>query len=104
MEKYYVIENKNIGSIGNPEFVESILFVGTKTECLEYEDAKRKEYKDLTVVDCFVQSESDRNRIKFVRNFWDTLTDEEKEETIIADGRKYNKALYNFHHGQTIEC
>ena len=59
-----------------------------------------KEYKDRTVVDCFVQSESERNKIMLVNDFWNTLTDEEKKETITVNGKKYNKALYDFHNGK----
>ena len=67
---------------------------------VSYEDSKRKEYKDKTVVDCFVQSESERNKIMLVNDFWNTLTDEEKKETITVNGKKYNKALYDFHKGK----
>lgn len=100
MEKYYVIENRNVGLVGKPEFVETVLFSGTKEECVAYENSKRKEYKDRMIVDCFVQSESERNKIMLVNDFWNTLTDEEKKETITVNGKKYNKALYDFHNGK----
>lgn len=100
MEIYYVIENRNIGVADKPEFVETILFTGTKEECAAYEEKKRKEYKDRTMVDCFVQSEFDRKRIKEINEFWNSLTKEEKKEIIIVDGKKYNKALYNFQNGR----
>ena len=98
--KYFVVENRNVGSVGRPEFVETILFSGTKAECVAYEDAKRKEYKDTTMVDCFIQSETERNKIILVNDFWNTLTEEEKSETIMVNGKKYNKALYDFHNGK----
>lgn len=98
--KYFVVENRNIGSVGRPEFVETILFSGTKAECVAYEDAKRKEYNDRTMVDCFIQSETERNKIILVNDFWNTLTEEEKSETIMVNGKKYNKALYDFHNGK----
>lgn len=100
MEKYFVIENRNVGMIGKPEFVETVLFSGTKEECVKYEDAKRKEYKDRIIVDCFVQSESERNRLMMVNDFWNNLSDEEKNETIVVNGKKYNKALYDFHNNK----
>ena len=103
MEKYYVIENRNAGLVGKPEFVETILFTGTKEECVEYEDAKRREYKDRTIVDCFIQSESERNRMKEINEFWISLTKEERKETIIVNGKKYYKALYDFHNGRRKE-
>ena len=99
MEKYFVIENRNVGLVGRPEFVKTVLFSGTKEECVAYEDSKRKEYEDRTVVDCFIQSETERNKMLLVKDFWNTLTDEEKKETIIIDGKKYNKALYDFYNG-----
>lgn len=96
MEYYYVIENRNIGVADKPEFVETILFTGTKTECAAYEDKRRKEYKDRTMVDCFVRSESEMKRIKEINEFWNSLTKEEKKEMVVVDGKKYNKALYEF--------
>ena len=53
MDKYYVVENKNIGAIGKPMMVESVIFTGDKSECLQYEEVKRREYIDRTVIDCF---------------------------------------------------
>lgn len=100
MEKYYVIENRNVGTVGNPKLVETVLFSGTQEECVAYENAKRKEYKDRITVDCYVQSETDRNKILLVNEYWNTLTDEEKKETITVNGKTYNKALYNFHNGK----
>lgn len=100
MEKYFVIENRNVGMIGKPDFVETVLFIGTKEECVKYENEKRKEYKDRMVVDCFVQSESERNRLAMINDFWNNLSDEEKNETIVVNGKKYNKALYDFHNNK----
>lgn len=98
--RYFVVENRNVRSIDKPEFVETILFSGTKAECAAYEDAKRNDYKDRTVVDCFIQSETERNQIMLVNDFWNTLTEEEKSETITVNGKKYNKALYDFCNGK----
>lgn len=99
MEKYFVIENRNVGIIGKPEFIETVLFSGTKEECAAYEDQKRKEYNDRTMVDCFIQSESERNRLMCINDFWNNLSEEEKKETIVVNGKTYNKALYEFHNG-----
>lgn len=100
MEKYFVVENRNVGTVGNPEFVEMVLFSGSKEECVAYEDSKRKEYKDRTVVDCFTQSDTERNQIMLANDFWNNLTEEQKKETITVNGKKYNKALYDFHNGK----
>lgn len=100
MEKYYVIENRNVGFRGMPEIVETVLFVGTQKECLSYANRKRKEYKDRIIVDCFVKSETERNKTKEFNELWNSLTDEEKKETITVNGKKYNKALYELHNGK----
>lgn len=94
MDKYYVVENKNIGAIGKPMMVESVIFTGTKSECLQYEEVKRKEYIDRTVIDCFTISEKEYQKLKDRKEFWDSLSPEEKKETIVVNGNKYNKALY----------
>lgn len=94
--RYFVVENRNAGSIGNPEFVETILFSGTKEECVAYEAAKRREYKDRAMADCFIQSETERTKIMLVNDFWNALTEEEKSATITVNGKKYSKALYDF--------
>ena len=96
MDKYYVVENKNIGATGKPMMVESVIFTGTKSECLQYEEIKRKEYIDRTIVDCFTISEKEYEKLEERKEFWDSLSPEEKKETIIVNGKKYNKALYEF--------
>lgn len=97
MEKYFVIENKNVGLKGRTvEMLETVLFAGTKEECYAFADEQRKKYSDRIVADCFVQSEAERSRIEEVDNFWNSLTDEQKKETIIVNGKKYNKALHEF--------
>ena len=94
--KYYVIENRNIGTIGKPEFLETVIYTGTKEECARVEDEKRKEYKDRTVVDCFTRSEEERNKIEKANALWSSLTEEQKKETIIVNGKTYIKAIYEF--------
>ena len=100
MEKYYVVENRNTGLRGKPNLVESILFEGTKDECVAFADEKRKEYKDRTIVDCYIQSNSERNRLAKINDFWNTLTEEEKKETIVVNGKTYIKALYDFNNAK----
>lgn len=97
-EKYFVIENRNIGTIGGSDFVESVLFVGTKQECSKYEDYKRKEYKDRTLVDCYTISESEKNKREEDSKFYDSLTEAQKAEIIDVDGKKYVKAVYERNH------
>ena len=96
MDKYYVVENKNTGAIGNPTMMETVIFSGTKDECLQYEEEKRREYIDRTVVDCFTISEKEYKKLEERKEFWNRLSPEEKKETITVNGKKYNKALYEF--------
>lgn len=102
-DRYYVIENRNIGSVGRPEFVEKILFVGTKEQCVEYEDSQRKKYKDTILVDCYVESELERKKKMMVTDYWRSLPDKEKKETITVNGKTYYKAIYNYLNGEDNE-
>ena len=77
---------------------EMLKFSGTKEECVAFWDTQRKGYGDnREVVDCFVKSETEVNNLSVVDDFWNSLAEEDKKETIVVDGKKYNKALYNFH-------
>lgn len=94
--KHFVIENRNIGTIGSPKFSETILFTGTEKQCLDYAERKRKEYKDRIMVDCFVQSEEEINEAEKFKEFWYRLSPEEKKETIVVNGKRYFKAAYEY--------
>ena len=74
--------------------VESVIFTGDKSECLQYEEVKRREYIDRTVIDCFTISEKEYKKLEERKEFWDSLSPEEKKEVIVVNGKKYNKALY----------
>ena len=90
MKKYLVIENRKSGT----EFIETVLFTGNQQECTEYEHEKRKEYKDRITVDCCVISEEEHRKALSNKEFYESLTGDEKKETIIVNGREYNKAIY----------
>ena len=94
MDKYYVVENKNIGAIGNPMMTEAVIFTGTKSECLQYEEVKRREYKDRIMIDCFTISEKEYKKLEERKEFWDSLSPEEKKEAMVVNGKKYNKTQY----------
>lgn len=96
MDKYYVVENKNIGATGKPMMMESVIFTGTKSECLQYEEVKRREYMNRTVIDCFTIFEKEYKKLEERKKFWDSLSPEEKKEAIVVNGKKYNKALYEY--------
>ena len=65
MMKYHVIENRNISILCSPEFKETILFTGSKEECIAYEAKMNQEHKDDIDVEYFIQSEEERNNLRF---------------------------------------
>lgn len=101
---YTVYENRNTGIKGKPFMAETALFRGTKEECAEYEDMKRKEYarqygdQFRTFVDCYTRSDEETERIEKAKTIYDTLTDEQKNDIIEVDGRKYIRAIYEANH------
>lgn len=95
--KYYVIENRNTGIHGKPCFTERVLFSGTEKECAEFEAEKRKEYKELSVVDCYTISEEENKKAEKFNEFWDSLTPAEKKETIEVNGKTYFKKAYEYY-------
>lgn len=101
---YYVIENRNVGMVGSPSFVETVLFSGTEEECVAFETEKRKEYRATfgdefgVAVDCSTISAEKLKASKEAEDFWESLSDEEKNEKIVVDGATYNKAIYEKTH------
>lgn len=97
---YLVRENRNAGMIEDPSFVETTLFAGTKEECIAFEDEQRKEYRKEfgddfgAIVDCYTLSAEEQKKVDDSIEFWDSLTDEQRNEKIIIAGKTYNKALY----------
>lgn len=100
-ERYFVIEARNIGIVGSPKFETEIIFSGNYKDCVEFENAKRMQYDpDRVTIDCYIKSETEIIKHKLAKMFWDSLTDEEKSEVIYVNGKKYNKAMYEFHNGK----
>jgi hypothetical protein len=98
-EMFYVIENRTVGIPGRRHFVSTILYSSEDIkDCAKFEDAQRKKYKDRTMVDCFVKSQSEIEKEKELRKRWNALTEEQKKETIEIDGKKYVKAIYEQEH------
>ena len=97
---YTVYENRNTGTKGNPKMVETALFSGTKEECAEYEDIRRKEYMNQygaeygTFVDCCTRSDEETEKVENARALFDPLTDEQKKDIIEVDGKRYIRAIY----------
>jgi hypothetical protein len=64
-EKYFVIENRNIGFPGMPKFSETVLFSSEdRKECERFADEQRKQYNNRTMADCFVRSQSEAEKIR----------------------------------------
>ena len=97
MKKYSVIENKNIGTPGNPEMMEKVLYRGSKEECMKYEEDKRREYEDRTKIDCYTISDTEAAKRMDASKYWDSLSDDEKKEKIVVEGKTYFKAMYDFY-------
>ena len=94
--KNLVIEYRNIGTIGKPEMAENVIFSGTQEKCASYMQNKRSQVKKGLgiMVDYGVVSEEEykqqQERAELVRN----LTEEQKNDIITVDGRKYVRAIY----------
>lgn len=95
-----VMENRNVGTAGKPEMVETVLFEGSAEECARFEVEQRKEYvKEFgsdhgSFVDCYCVSDEEERKKKHGRELWESLTDEEKADYIEIDGRRYVRKMY----------
>lgn len=87
---YVVVEGRNVGLMGKPRFVTTEVFEGTKTACVEFENALRKTYKDRTMVDCWTQKKGSENQY----DLYNSLTPEEKQDIIEVDGKRYIRKMY----------
>lgn len=96
MAKFLVIENRNVGTIGNPEMLETVIFAGQEKECLDYAEQKRSPLSadDRVMLDYFVESEEKYNKILEKKTFYNSLTDEQKNDIIEVDGKRYVRAIY----------
>lgn len=93
--KYYIIEKRNVGTMGNPSILTTIVSVHEdKIEALNQCEDLRKTYKDKTIVDCYVLSEEDIKKIEKAKERYESLTEIEKQDVVEVDGRKYVRALY----------
>lgn len=100
MKTYYVVENKNVGTIGHPEFYETVIWSGTKAECVAYENERRKTYKDTTKINCWTVSAEEYEKQKEAVNLWDNLSDDDKKDIIEVDGKKYIRKIWERNHGK----
>lgn len=86
---YYVIESYK----GN----ENIIFFGDQKAAYEVEDARRRELKKydpdgVTRGVYTISEEAFKDRLVAVEK-WERLTEEQKKETVVIDGKNYVKAL-----------
>lgn len=92
---YYVVENRNVGTIGNPEMLETVIYSGSKEDCARYEGHKRKEYEDNRhMVDCWTISKDEYEKQQQVAKEYDELTEEERKDFITVGGKKYIRKIW----------
>jgi len=65
MDVYHVIENRNVSILCSPEFVETILFTGTKEACETFLIKKLSEDYDELAIEYFIQSKRQRDELGF---------------------------------------
>lgn len=101
---YYVKQNRNVGIPGRPSFEETTLYSGSKEDCIAFETEKRKEYRQTfgddyaAIIECYTISAEELKRDEEAEEFWNSLTEEQKNEKIVIDGKTYNKAIYEKNH------
>ena len=75
---------------------------GTKEEISIKEDEiraeLRKEDQDGALIDVYVMSDAEIEKLEKARNLWDTLTEEDKKDYIVVDGKKYIRKIYEAQH------
>jgi len=84
--------------------LETVVWVGTKEECEEYEDSHRKALTNADYIkkDYYVTSlskfcrEENRSRTAEFREYVRGLTAEQKAETIVVNGKETLKFVYDF--------
>ena len=75
-----------------------------KMACARFEEEKREEYRQkygndfFSIIDCYTRSDEELEEERRIAERWDRLTEEQKNETIEADGKTYIKAIYEANH------
>ena len=82
--------------------VEELVFRGPLEEASKYEDDLRKACRasdpDGAELDCYMQSDEDIQKEADAISFWDTLTEEDKKDIIVVEGREYIRKVYEHNH------
>lgn len=75
---------------------------GTKEEISKREDEVRaelrKEDSEGALIDVYTMSDAEIEKLEKARNLWDTLTEEDKKDYIVVDGKKYIRKIYEAQH------
>lgn len=81
---------------------EEVVTVGTLDEMKKRESSLRKEIRksdpDGTEMDCYLISEEEAKRRDEAIDFYDNLSDTDKTDYIIVDGKKYIRKIYEKNH------
>lgn len=81
---------------------EEVVTVGTLDEMKKRETSLRKEIRksdpDGTEMDCYLISEDEAKRRDEAIDFYDNLSDADKTDYIIVDGKKYIRKIYEKNH------
>lgn len=82
--------------------VEEIHYIGTLERCRIQEEWLRKACRekdpDGVEMDCYTISMAERSRIEEANAYWDALTEEEKQDYIEVDGKKYIRKIWERNH------
>ena len=81
---------------------EETVAVGTRDEMIKRESSLRKECRksdpDGTEIGCYIINEAELKKRAEDNDFWNTLTDEDKQDIIEVDGKRYIRKIYEKNH------
>lgn len=105
-DTYVLVENRNVGFAGHPQFEETELFSGTMDDCSKAEAREKEKYKMsygddyYMTVDCHLEKKAERDaHIKYnkaLKEYAATLSEEEKKELVEINGNVYRKYILDF--------
>ena len=71
-----------------------IIFKGTAMECAKFEEQFRKNIVDTSIHDVWTKSDEEIEKAQAAKEFFDTLTEEDKKDLIEVNGRKFIRKAY----------
>jgi hypothetical protein len=81
---------------------EEVHFIGSLEDCRIQENllrqACREKDPDGVEMDCYTISGAELRKAEEAKEYWDTLTEEEKHDYIEVDGKKYIRKIYEKNH------